>query len=268
MGFPFRRVLCPVDFDDNSLAALELAARIARHNDATVYALHVVPMIIPPTGMPVYVDVYKGQEEAARSKLNEIARKHLAGVKYEMQTVIGEPAASILKAQRTVDADVIVMSTHGRRGFSRFFLGSVAEMVLREASCPVLTVRYAPPDRNLVRAWMSANPVTASPDETLSAAQAKMTEGGFRSLPVVKDNQVLGIITDRDLRAHVGFLEHTQVRQAMSEQIITVVPETPIREAARLLRDLKIGGLPVLEGNELVGVITVTDVLAALSETD
>ncbi len=266
MTFPYRRILCPIDFDDNSLAALEVAAKMARQHDGTVYAIHIVPMILPPTGMPIYVDLYKGQEEQAKAKLAEIARKHLAGVKYELHTSVGDPAGAILKTQRITSADIIVMSTHARRGFSRFLLGSVAEMVLRESRCPVLTVRRDEPDRNQVGRWMSANPVTVAPDEKLSSVHAKMVEGKFRSMPVVKDGQVIGVITDRDLRRHEGFTEHTEVRQAMSEQIVTVTPRTSIAEAARLLRDLKIGGLPVLEGNELVGVITTTDILGALAE--
>lgn len=266
MTFPYRRILCPIDFDDNSLAALEVAAKMARQHDGTVYAMHIIPMILPPTGMPIYVDLYKGQEEAAQAKLVEIARKHLAGIKYEIQTTIGDPAQAILKVQRRIAADVIIMSTHARRGFSRFLLGSVAEMVLRESPCPVLTVRRDEPDRNQVATWMSSNPVTAALDEKLSSVQAKMTEGKVRSMPVVNNGQVVGVITDRDLRRHEGFTEHTEVKQAMSDQIVTVTPRTSIAEAARLLRDLKIGGLPVLEGNELVGVITTTDILGALTE--
>jgi nucleotide-binding universal stress UspA family protein len=65
----------------------------------------------------------------------------LRGVKYELLTHIGDPAATILRAQKMLAADVVVMATHGRRGFSRVLLGSTAEMVLRESTCPVLTVR-------------------------------------------------------------------------------------------------------------------------------
>ena len=268
MTFPYRRILCPIDFDDNSLAALEVAAKMARQQDGSVYVLHVVPLILAPTAMPIYVDLYKGQEEAAQAKLVELARKHLTGVKYEIHTSVGDPAGAILKSQHAAAADVIVMSTHARRGFSRFFLGSVAEMVLRESPCPVLAVRRTQPDRNQVGTWMTTNPATAAPDEKLSSVHAIMVEGKFRSMPVVKDGQVVGVITDRDLRRHEGFTEHTDVRQAMSDQIITVTPRTPISEAARLLRDLKIGGLPVLQGNELVGVITTTDILGALTEQE
>src|SRR6516162_9269660 len=76
-SYPFRRILSPVDFDDNSLAALDVAAQIARDNDGRLFLIHAVPMIVPATGMPVYVDIYKGQEEAARKKLKEIADKRV-----------------------------------------------------------------------------------------------------------------------------------------------------------------------------------------------
>lgn len=121
MAYPFRRILCPVDFDDNSMQALDTAADFARENGGTVFVLHVVPMILAPTGMPIYVDLYKGQEETARAKLLEIAQKQLAGLKYELLTHTGEPAGTILSAEKKTSADVVVMATHGRRGFKRFF---------------------------------------------------------------------------------------------------------------------------------------------------
>ena len=126
MSYPFRRILSPIDFDDNSLAALDVATQIARDNDGMVLLFHVVPMIVPATGMPVYVDIYKGQEEAAREKLTDIAVKRLRGVKHEILTQMGEPAGSILSAARRHAADLIVMATHGRRGFFRVLLGNVA----------------------------------------------------------------------------------------------------------------------------------------------
>ena len=265
MPFPYRRILCPIDFDENSLSALSTAAEIAREHDGTVYVLHVVPLIVQPTAMPVYVDLYKGQEEAAHRKLVEIAHKRLAGLKYELMTQVGEPAGAILKAARKTRADVIVMATHGRRGFKHFFLGSIAEIVLREASCPVLTTRYEELDRDRVRTWMTANPIVAAPADKLTEVESKMIEGGFRSVPIVKDGKPVGIVTDRDVRVHAGHLGEIEASKAMAQQLITVTPDTSIREAARLLRERKIGALPVIEDGALAGIITTTDVLEALS---
>ena len=265
MAFPYRKILCPVDFDDNSMQALDTAADLARDSKGTVFVLHVVPMILAPTGMPVYVDLYKGQEETARAKLLEIAQKRLTGIKYELLTHTGEPAGTILSAEKKTGADVVVMATHGRRGFKRFFLGSIAEVVLRESTCPVLTVRCTPAQSDLVGTWMTKNPVTATLHEKLSSIAAKMHAGGFRCVPILSDGLPVGIVTDRDIRQHSGFLEQTEAGKAMSQELITVTPTTDIREAARILRERKVGGLPVLEDGKLAGVITTGDVLEALT---
>jgi nucleotide-binding universal stress UspA family protein/predicted transcriptional regulator len=268
MGFPFKQLLCPVDFDENAAKALALASHIARQNDGTVYALHVVPMALTRTGMPVYVDLYKGTEEAAHQRLQEFARKRLAGVKYELSVHVGEVAPTILRAAKQFGADVIIMATHGRHGLSRAFLGSVAEMVLRESGCPVLMVRGALPDREAVSHWMTYGPLAASPEEKLASVQAKMREGSFRSMPVVEHGKLVGIISDRDIREHEGYLDRTEVKLAMTSEVVTVTSQTAVKEAARLLQERKIGSLPVVDEGELVGIIAVTDLLGALIESD
>ncbi len=146
MELKYQKILCPVDFDPNSLAALCAAAEIARENGGTVTLLHVIPPLIQPMGMPVETSLYDEQEKVARTRLAEIERDHLAGVPHESMTYVGDPAPSILKMQRKLGADLIVIGTHGRRGFSRLFLGSVAEHVIREAPCPVLTIRSRLPE--------------------------------------------------------------------------------------------------------------------------
>ena len=264
MAFPFRNILCPVDFDDSSIYALDTAGEIARQNDATVFVLHVVPMIVPPMGMPVYLQLYESQRQTATAKLEEIAAKRLTGLKYELLTEMGDPAPVILRTAARAGADLVVMASHGRRGFSRLFLGSVAELVLRESKCPVLTVRYSPPQKRLVSAWMTRHPVTAAPNEKLSAVHGKMLEGRFHSIPIVKDGVPVGIVTDHDIHAYSGSLDNTEASAAMSEPLITVSPSTTLREAARLLRERKIGALPVVEEGKLAGVITTADILGAL----
>jgi nucleotide-binding universal stress UspA family protein len=265
MSAQFHRILCPIDFDDNSMAALQSAAELARSADATLFVLHVVPMVIPPAGMPIYVDIYRGQETDAKARLAEIARKMLAGIKYELMTHIGEPAPSILAVRRKVAADLIVISTHGRHGLSHFFLGSVAEEIIRKSTCAVLTVKRTAPNKETVDAWMTRNPVTAAPTDVLSLVQVKMHEGGFRCVPIVDKGGLVGIVTDSDLRQRYGQLAETAASSAMSEPPISITPDTPILEASRLLRERKIGALPVVENGQLVGVVTTTDVLHALA---
>ncbi len=178
----------------------------------------------------------------------------------------GEPADAILTAEKRTNADVVVMATHGRRGFKRFFLGSIAELVLRESTCPVLTVRCTPTQNDLVGTWMTKNPVTGTPHEKLAAVAARMHAGGFRCVPIVSDRVPVGIVTDRDIRLYTGFLDQTEASKAMSKALIIVTPSTDIREAARTLRERKIGALPVVEDGKLVGLLTTVDVLQALTD--
>ena len=270
MTFPYRKIMCPIDFDDSSLEAVETAAHIARQNDGTLILVHIVPMIIQPARMPVYVDLYKGQEETARRQLTEIANTRLNGIKCELSVHNGEPAQTILRIARKLEPDLLVMATHGRKGFSHFFLGSVAELVLRGAVCPVLTVRAQQLDKNTVAGWMTPNPVTASPKEKLSSARSKMLDGDFRSVPVVDGGKLVGIVTDHDVQDHLAHKSQMEVGQAMPEDIgetlTTVTPSTRLKEAARLMRVLKIEALPVVDGDKLVGLITTSDVLRAFAE--
>jgi nucleotide-binding universal stress UspA family protein len=138
----FKKILCPVDFDENSIAALKTAGELARQSEAIVEVLHVIPINIQPADAPVFMEVYSAQERDSQTKLAELARTHLADVKSELKTAIGQPAASIIHAQKAMGADIIVMGTHGRHGIAHFFLGSVAERVVRESPCPVLTIPY------------------------------------------------------------------------------------------------------------------------------
>ncbi len=139
----FKKILCPVDFDPNSAAALALARDIARQNRASVYLFHVVPL--PPEG-PERGVLYREFEQAAEKRLERLAQRELKGkVRYQTGVVTGRPERSVVNAVRNVGADLVVMGTHGRKGLSRILLGSVAERVAREAPCAVLIVR--PPVR-------------------------------------------------------------------------------------------------------------------------
>ncbi|OGP26259.1 MAG: hypothetical protein A2038_13250 [Deltaproteobacteria bacterium GWA2_57_13] len=115
----------------------------------------------------------------------------------------------------------------------------------------------------LVGKRMSRNPVTVNPLDNLSTAKAKMRVGNFHRLPILEEGKLVGIVTEGDIREHVGNLERTQVKSCMSEGLLTVTPQTTLEEAATLLLNHKIGGLPVLEEGRLVGIITTSDVLQA-----
>jgi universal stress protein A len=139
---PYRSILCPVDFDENSLAALRHARQLAAAVDATLHVLHVVAVI--PTPGDVLQSLEAGGDAPAEQRLRELAERELADVKSQVHTKIAltsDIARSILASARDVKADLIVMATHGRSGLAHFLLGSVTEAVVRNARCPVLTVR-------------------------------------------------------------------------------------------------------------------------------
>ena len=105
----------------------------------------------------------------------------------------------------------------------------------------------------------------------------KMTSVGCRRLPVVAKDRLVGIIADLDVREALNspivlrerwqdeeLMDHATVEACMTPDPITVTPHTPVVEAARLMRDHKIGGLPVVDGDQLVGIVTETDLLDAL----
>lgn len=140
----FSRILCPVDFDERSMAALAFARALAEQNGATLTVLHVAPLPMNATEIsPIPTDPYPVWEQVARARLEKVVAEHLEGkgVPYKAETRSGEAARGILEHAHETDADLIVMATHGRKGASHFFIGSVAERVIRQASRPVLVFR-------------------------------------------------------------------------------------------------------------------------------
>jgi nucleotide-binding universal stress UspA family protein len=135
----FNRVLCAIDFGQSSLKALDLAGRIASENDAALYLLHVCPTVAVPLVGPITAT--PEVEENAHKKLGEAAGSYLAKIPHELLVVTGDPARRIVEVQSALRADLVVMGTFARRGVPRLFLGSVADRVVRAATCPVLTVK-------------------------------------------------------------------------------------------------------------------------------
>lgn len=110
---------------------------------------------------------------------------------------------------------------------------------------------------------MTPHPVTVSPRDTLARAKTKMDVGRFRRLPVVENGKLVGILTERDIRNHWGYLDSTRVDAAMTADPVTITPRISAEDAARLMLEHKIGGLPVVDNGELVGVVSTSDILRA-----
>ena len=127
-----------------------------------------------------------------------------------------------------------------------------------------------------VRECMTANPVIVPPDAILPAVAELMKRGGFRRLPVVKDGHVVGIVTDRDVKQampsdatslsiwEINYLvAKIKVSEIMSHPVFSVLEDASLEYAAEQMLNHKIGGMPVMYGDQLRGVITTTDLLRA-----
>lgn len=130
----------------------------------------------------------------------------------------------------------------------------------------------------VVRELMTVEPLTISPYATLRDAIIMMNEEGYRQLPVVENGRLVGIITNRDVRLALDsplinkdtadrmqlLNEHT-VAECMTADPMTVEPNTPIYIAAERLMLYKVGAFPVLDGDTLVGILSVSDLLRHLA---
>jgi acetoin utilization protein AcuB len=127
---------------------------------------------------------------------------------------------------------------------------------------------------------MSTQPVTVLANTPITEALRTMRDGGVRRMPVLdEEGRLVGIVSEKDLlyaspspvssltvsEMHY-LLSHLLVSELMSREVITISPDTPVEEAARIMVDCRIGGLPVMEGDRLVGIITETDVFTVLLE--
>ena len=143
-----RRILLPTDFSGCANYAFPYAAAIARATQARIVCLHVVEPVVPAVGysgladpMPI-ADMSEQLEDSAERELPRLTDcEELKGLEVEEVIVHGDAAAEIVRVAGEQEADLIVISSHGRTGLGRMIFGSTAEAVVRHASCPVLVVK-------------------------------------------------------------------------------------------------------------------------------
>jgi nucleotide-binding universal stress UspA family protein len=151
--FPIRKILYPTDFSDCSFEALKIATEIASKEGAELYLLHVLPemphRVLDPDLMKAREEFEPGLSEyeeemvrRAQQKLHEvIAQRVPKDLKAHALVTKGDAAGEIARIAEDERAGLIVMSTHGMKGWRQVELGSVAERVVRSSSRPVLTIR-------------------------------------------------------------------------------------------------------------------------------
>ena len=125
----------------------------------------------------------------------------------------------------------------------------------------------------LVKDSMTREVVALPPHSTAGEALALCRERRIRHLPVLENGRLVGIVSDRDLRSaapalgdpeRAAALEKIRISDVLTREVVTARPDEPIEEAANRMRERRIGCLPVVEGDELVGIITSSDVMEAL----
>ncbi|MFQ5964828.1 MAG: universal stress protein [Candidatus Scalinduaceae bacterium] len=143
-----QKILCSVDFSESSLEALKHATHLALNDSAILYLILTVDSNTYDYGEILYKSEMSDAESMTeQSLINLLKGKLLEEVpkviqdKVEMLISYGVPFVEIIKAAKDNDIDLIVMGTHGRSGILRLLIGSVAEKVIRNAPCPVLTVK-------------------------------------------------------------------------------------------------------------------------------
>jgi nucleotide-binding universal stress UspA family protein len=141
-------ILAPTDFSHHSERAVRYACALAERLDATLHLIHVLSEIIPAGPDPLLMPVmppqfYQENEERAKETLRSLHRPEW-GKPRGLATSVrwGSPVDEIVEYSREHAIDLIVIATHGRTGLSHVLLGSVAERIVREAPCPVLTIRH------------------------------------------------------------------------------------------------------------------------------
>jgi len=130
-----------------------------------------------------------------------------------------------------------------------------------------------------VKNKMTGNPFTISPDQTIPEAQEIMMQNGVKRLPVVKSGKLVGIVSKEDIERYspskatalsmgeiTYLLSKTKIKQIMTKNPLTISPNALLEEAATLMRDNKVGFLPVIDGSKLVGIITESDIFDSFIE--
>ncbi len=148
---PFKRILCPTDFSEPAFTALKHAEELARHFAAALIVAHVIPPLPVPHSFPdpeadFHFDVPLFQQELAikaEQMLKDLVSHHKVGTRTVVAT--GEAAPEILRIAHQERVDLIVIASLGLAGWQRLVFGSVTEKLMRQATCPVLTI-VAPPE--------------------------------------------------------------------------------------------------------------------------
>lgn len=135
-----KKILFPTDFSHSSDWGLAHATSLAKDSGAMLLIVHIEEPPAAYGGGVMYYGIPEPDNQALTRMLSDVKPTD-PSVKYEHRLIIGDPATEIVRLADEENVDYIVMGTHGRTGLSRLLMGSVAEAVVRRATCPVLTFK-------------------------------------------------------------------------------------------------------------------------------
>jgi len=249
-------ILLPFDGSDGAAEALHHAAEIAHWADATIHVLFVADttrdsVTVVDTEV-VDTLVWEGEEivEEAEETLRTL------GVDYDSDVVQGNPAPTIVEYAERYHHDLIVLPTHGRKGVSRYLLGSVTEKVVRLASVPVLTTRMQP-DEQLTFPYENVLIPTDGSAGAARAAEAGLSLAASLGATV----HVLSVVDDSSLGLDVRSTVSGQEReQAATEAVESVVSEAESYGVTNTVRHIEHGApieliLDSIESNDIDAVV-------------
>jgi nucleotide-binding universal stress UspA family protein/predicted transcriptional regulator len=291
----FDRLLIPLDGSALAERALDVAAEVA-HPGSTLVLLRVEERTEPSRDyerVPSGLDASAGEaHRSATEYLNSIAHRHVStGVLTRIDVRFGEPGEQIIRTAAAHNADVIVMATHGRTGPSRWWLGSVADEVARQADRPVLLVSARAllarvSERYTVGDVMTRQPVTVLATEPLTAVLRKLLRWRVSGLPVVNpDGDMVGLVSDDELIDWHDKLASALSRQTapdsseyarrlqthtagdiMTRPAPTVDESLSLSRATHLLRERQVDRLLVTREDKLIGILTRSDILKTMAD--
>jgi nucleotide-binding universal stress UspA family protein len=291
--YPFKNILFPTDFSTNARAALKYAAAFARQNGGRVVLFSVQSGTVPPNFVTLPERAFDDPDHEWLKRLQRDVKDHMAdpmldGLIVEPVIIDGEPAPEIAEASNQFGIDLITIVTAGRKGISRALWGSMAEEIIAEAPCPVLTIR--PPQRDFVEhrgshTEIRLNRVLLATDfrphakgaTRVAAAMAKKYDAELHVIYVISDviNQMADIFPYSDAGAGAERLRRYATERMAEISIDAGVPTVtqiaegrPYEEIVRLATEndsdlivmgtgakhTSLGGAPVV-GAELERVI-------------
>ena len=280
----YKHILVALDGMPASEQALKQAIFLAKLTGARLTGISVIEKLPSYAATVGEVEDAKGEMEKYFARIHLYASRAAEAYRISLKTIVcaGNAAQTIIRFAEGNDVDMLVIGSEGRRG-----LGGTADKITENASCSVLIARVHLPTIR-VKDVMTRNILTIAPATPLSQVVELLIERGVKAVPVVEENQVIGIITGGDLisRAGMGLRLSVQrvlaphllsdqidqlneqgktAKDIMTSPVITIDESENVQTAIHLMTEKHIKRLPVLdEKRNVVGIISRTDILALI----